>query len=156
MLSLREIFTQKIFRIPDYQRGYAWEEEQLKDLWQDIKNLYDNDRPHYMGMIGVEPLSPKRYKKWGGVNLDIHKGIYTFYHIVDGQQRFLTLIVLLFNIIDSLDENENLLGDSKDELFKKYIFKNYANDDEKLYIVGYEQDDPSHDFLINKIFKHPV
>lgn len=156
MLSLQEIFTQRIFRIPDYQRGYAWEEEQLKDLWQDIKNLYDNDRPHYMGMIGVEPLKPERYKNWGGVNLDIHKGRYVFYHIVDGQQRFLTLIVLLFNIIDNLEDNEKLLGDSKIHLLNKYIFRNDTNEDENLYIAGYEQDDPSHDFLINKIFKHPV
>ncbi len=156
MLSLQEIFTQRIFRIPDYQRGYAWEKEQLKDLWQDIKNLYDNDRPHYMGMIGVEPIEAEDYKNWGGVNLNIHKGRYKFYHIVDGQQRFLTLIVLLFDIIDSMEEDEKLLGDSKIHLLNKYIFRNDTNDDNNLYIVGYEQDDPSHDFLINKIFKHSV
>lgn len=28
--SLSEIFNEKFFRIPDFQRGYAWEEEQLR------------------------------------------------------------------------------------------------------------------------------
>lgn len=156
MLSLQEIFTNRIFRIPDYQRGYAWEEVQLKDLWQDIQNLYNNERPHYMGMIGVEPLEPERYKNWGGINLSIHKGRYAFYHIVDGQQRFLTLIILLHNLIEDLEENERLLGDSKQLLLEKYIYRNDTHGNDNLYIVGYEKDDPSHDFLINKIFKHPI
>ena len=29
--SISRIFTEKIFRIPDYQRGYAWTEKHLKD-----------------------------------------------------------------------------------------------------------------------------
>jgi len=37
--SLDELFTKKIFRIPDYQRGYAWQLEQLKDFWEDLINL---------------------------------------------------------------------------------------------------------------------
>jgi len=30
--SLVEIFNQKFFRIPDFQRGYAWQEEHLIDF----------------------------------------------------------------------------------------------------------------------------
>ena len=32
--SLDSLFKEKIFRIPDYQRGYAWKEKQLKDFWE--------------------------------------------------------------------------------------------------------------------------
>ncbi len=32
LTSLAEIFNQKILRIPDYQRGYAWQDDQLKYL----------------------------------------------------------------------------------------------------------------------------
>mgnify|MGYP001063988735 CR=1 FL=1 len=32
MLSLSELFNKKLFRIPDYQRGYAWEKQQVEDL----------------------------------------------------------------------------------------------------------------------------
>ena len=41
--SLSEIFNEKFFRIPDFQRGYAWEEEQLKDFWEDLELLNENN-----------------------------------------------------------------------------------------------------------------
>jgi uncharacterized protein with ParB-like and HNH nuclease domain len=34
----------KIFQIPDYQRGYAWEAKQWKDFVQDIDAPIDNKR----------------------------------------------------------------------------------------------------------------
>lgn len=30
--SLSEIFNNRIFRVPDFQRGYSWEERQLDDF----------------------------------------------------------------------------------------------------------------------------
>ncbi|EAK5748771.1 DUF262 domain-containing protein [Campylobacter lari] len=33
------MFDGKYLRIPDYQRGYAWEYNQLKDFWEDLENL---------------------------------------------------------------------------------------------------------------------
>lgn len=33
--NLITIFKNKLFRIPDYQRGYAWQIRQLKDFWED-------------------------------------------------------------------------------------------------------------------------
>lgn len=44
--SLSSPFNNKIFRIPDYQRGYAWERKQLDDFWEDLITL-PNDRFHY-------------------------------------------------------------------------------------------------------------
>lgn len=35
-LGLNELFGNKAFRIPNYQRGYAWGERQWNDLWEDI------------------------------------------------------------------------------------------------------------------------
>lgn len=40
--SLSKIFSEVIFRIPDYQRGYSWESKHLKDFWNDIEQLPDN------------------------------------------------------------------------------------------------------------------
>ena len=37
--SLSEIFNNRIFRVPDYQRGYAWRNEQLTDFREDVVNL---------------------------------------------------------------------------------------------------------------------
>lgn len=57
--SLTEIFNEKIFRIPDFQRGYSWENNQLEDFWEDLMNLKD-DKIHYTGLLTVESVS-KRY-----------------------------------------------------------------------------------------------
>lgn len=40
ILPFKEIFSNQIFRIPDYQRGYSWEESQLEDLWADLTNIH--------------------------------------------------------------------------------------------------------------------
>ena len=33
------IFPNRLFRIPDYQRGYAWQQPQLADFWDDLIHL---------------------------------------------------------------------------------------------------------------------
>lgn len=33
------IFPNRLFRIPDYQRGYAWQQSQLADFWDDLIHL---------------------------------------------------------------------------------------------------------------------
>ena len=39
LISLSTLFQNRLFRIPDYQRGYAWKKEQLVDFWEDLLNL---------------------------------------------------------------------------------------------------------------------
>lgn len=46
--TIDTIFNSRIFRIPDYQRGYAWGQRQLEDFWQDLNRLTDG-RNHYTG-----------------------------------------------------------------------------------------------------------
>lgn len=33
------LFQNRLFLIPDYQRGYAWLQQQLVDFWDDLVNL---------------------------------------------------------------------------------------------------------------------
>ena len=51
--SLKSIFKDRIFKIPDYQRGYAWSTKQLKDFWEDVINL-PIDRYHYTGVLSLK------------------------------------------------------------------------------------------------------
>ena len=40
--TLSSLFNGNFYRIPDYQRGYAWEKEQLEDfgrIWKIPKNI---------------------------------------------------------------------------------------------------------------------
>lgn len=45
LLSLSEIFNEKILRIPDFQRGYSWNTHNLEDFWEDLMIL-KNDGIH--------------------------------------------------------------------------------------------------------------
>ena len=40
--NLEEIFQGNIFRIPDYQRGYAWKAPQVQDFWEDLVSLAED------------------------------------------------------------------------------------------------------------------
>uniref|UniRef100_UPI0030D85D21 DUF262 domain-containing protein n=1 Tax=uncultured Parasphingorhabdus sp. TaxID=2709694 RepID=UPI0030D85D21 len=53
LLTLPAIFKNKYFIIPDYQRGYAWDEKQVQDLLQDINHLLDDgiSQKHYTGTL---------------------------------------------------------------------------------------------------------
>ena len=61
--SLDDVFNKKIFRIPDYQRGYAWGEKQLVEFWEDLLCLDDN-RSHYIGVLSVKKVPEEIYSKW--------------------------------------------------------------------------------------------
>lgn len=50
LMSLQRIFTDSLYRIPDYQRGYAWEEKEVNDFWNDLKRLQDENN-HYVGVL---------------------------------------------------------------------------------------------------------
>ena len=88
MTSLSSLFNNAIFRIPDYQRGYAWDNSQLNDFWDDLYNLTD-DRYHYTGMLSLKELSIKDCYKWEEDKWILENG-YRAYHVVDGQQRLTT------------------------------------------------------------------
>ncbi len=152
MKNIQEIFENALFRIPDYQRGFAWKQAHLDDFWQDLSNLRD-DRFHYTGALTLEVPNSIDLSKWKGDDWIIQTGSYKPFYIVDGQQRITTIILLLFVLIDDMDNDSQYLYQSKSDLVAKYIFK--SNDRNKLqsYIFGYEVDDPSYEYLKTKIFK---
>jgi hypothetical protein len=75
----------KKYRVPLFQRDYAWEDEQWEDLWNDIQELLVTPNNfHYMGALVVEAVSDREFQ------------------IIDGQQRVATLSVLALAVIDRL------------------------------------------------------
>jgi uncharacterized protein with ParB-like and HNH nuclease domain len=85
LLSLQDLFNKKIFRIPDYQRGYSWSGQQLNEFWEDIINL-PLDRDHYTGMISLKKLNRNETDKWTEENWLFDTWGYSAYHVVDGQK----------------------------------------------------------------------
>ena len=99
--TLEDLFDKKIFRIPDYQRGYSWENQQLVEFWEDLFNLSD-DRFHYTGMISLRELSRDEVnkEKWNDEKWLVNQRGYGIYNVVDGQQRLTTCIILINEIVN--------------------------------------------------------
>ena len=99
-----QIFLKGNFIIPDYQRGYVWKENELNDFYNDIKNIVELKKfktAHFLGNI----LLKKRNDS---------------YEIIDGQQRFVTIILFIkaFEKVYSVD---------KPDVRKRYIPKLFEN-----------------------------
>lgn len=151
LLTLSKIFTERLFRIPDYQRGYAWTEKQLKDFWSDLEQL-EIGKNHYVGVLTLERVDEKSFNKWDDDKWIIKSKKYEPYYIVDGQQRLTTAIILIEAIVESLNENEELNYTSVCDIRRKYIFESKDKGISRSYMFGYEKDNPSYEFLKTKIF----
>lgn len=97
--TLSNLLEGKIFQIPDYQRGYAWEEQQWKDFVQDIDALIDDKIiSHYTGTIVIYQPKDKPTENYGAKKLEL-------VDIVDGQQRLTTCSLYLAIILKELVDN---------------------------------------------------
>lgn len=88
--TIKDLFSNKKsdFLIPDYQRPYAWGEDECQTLWDDIfsfafpdgnKDNFDSDNDEYF----LGPIVTFKNEKNGKQE------------IIDGQQRLTTLMILL-------------------------------------------------------------
>ena len=96
-LSLQELFNDRVFRVPSYQRGYAWEEQQVEEFLEDLA-LLDETRQHYTGTVVLhQPPDPRNRRDEVGRT-------YMETDIVDGQQRLTTIVILLNEMSRTLAE----------------------------------------------------
>ena len=155
LVNLTELFNSVILRMPDYQRGYSWgtknETKQLNDLWNDLENIGD-EAYHFTGVITLEKITSKSKFRWekefeitDNLTALIGTNEHTPYFVVDGQQRLVSLMILL-----SLLSKENDILDKQKEISDKFI--SMTNDGKTHYLFGYEKDTPSHQYLIGNIF----
>lgn len=150
LLTVSKIFHETIFRIPDYQRGYSWEESHLKDFWADIEQL-DNSKSHYTGVLTLEQVPESAWARWNDDVWIIRSKKYVPYYVVDGQQRLTTISILLQCILEKNTAEE--LNYTPIEIHRrKYIFENRSDSLARAYIFGYEKDNPSREFLMHEIF----
>lgn len=97
--------------IPEYQRGYSWEEAQLDDFWQDLEQIYQENiyDEHFFGQVVIHKNKEdgKRY-------------------IIDGQQRISTTVIFLDILRTKFKEiadstNNNDANDDSEDINAKYI-----------------------------------
>ncbi|WP_416400933.1 DUF262 domain-containing protein [Alicycliphilus denitrificans] len=150
LLTVSKIFNEAIFRIPDYQRGYSWEESHLKDFWADLEQL-DSQKSHYTGVLTLEEVPESAWARWEDDVWIIRSKKYSPYYVVDGQQRLTTISTLLQCILE-ITEAEELNYTPIEMHRRKYIFENRSDSLARAYIFGYEKDNPSREFLKQEIF----
>lgn len=153
LFSLSKIFTERILRIPDYQRGYSWGEKQLKDFWNDLLQL-DESKNHYTGVLTLETVPSNILTSWSDDLWIIQRKSYKPFYVVDGQQRLTTSLILIQSILEFMSHISDLkLNFSTiNEIKKKYIYDSKDDGISRSYIFGYEKDNPSYEFLKRQIF----
>ena len=86
--SLQQLFHERVFTIPDYQRGYAWETSHVQDFLEDLDYM-DPSRHHYTGTVVLHARADvESIMDENGTQL-------TPVDVVDGQQRLTTIVILL-------------------------------------------------------------
>lgn len=113
-------------------------------------------------MLSLKALKRTDIENWGSDLWMLDKGFKPC-HIVDGQQRITTFIILLNEIICFVRSAKNNLGKSDEEIVlgystlkevvSKYILQiRPPQNIIKTFLFGYEADNPSSDYLKYKIF----
>ena len=161
--SLDSLFKEKIFRIPDYQRGYAWQKSQLEHFWEDLINL-SGDRSHYTGVLTLKEIGNKEISDSDDEYWLVDDHSYKIYHIVDGQQRLTTFVVFLQAFIDFIRQMDENVGKPDKDIYitdslnlemvtDKYLFKTKPTGIRfRTYKFGYMVDNPSYEYLRYRIF----
>lgn len=113
-IKIIELFNKFWFEIPNYQRHYVWNQDNVRSLLDDINTHYhlnenknSNDKEEYF--LGSLVLQRKENQ--------------TEYDVLDGQQRLTTLLLIL-SVIRDLSKNKNN---------RDIYIKESANPDKRIY-----------------------
>lgn len=103
----RDIIEQQIvYKIPNYQRDYSWNNENWEDLWDGVKEVYECST----GAKKEEKLLFKKTHYMGSIVLQIFNSIedsdteYKKFLVVDGQQRLVTLSIITIVSVRLIEE----------------------------------------------------
>ena len=98
-----------LFLVPDYQRPYAWTEDECTALWEDLFSFalpdngkFDTNKEYFLGSIVVFKNHDEQFE------------------IIDGQQRLITLLLILrafYLILNEIEKfsNSNISNISLDD-----------------------------------------
>lgn len=108
VIKLTELYTLKNLKnlkIPEYQRPYKWTEKNVNNLIDDI--ISNKDKSEYR--LGT---------------LVLHENEETNLDIVDGQQRIITLMLILYAISEKYERVKELLENKNENKLREHKFNN--------------------------------
>nr|WP_312275436.1 DUF262 domain-containing protein [Moraxella sp. CTOTU46711] len=102
--GIGSVIKSKKFRVPAYQRSYAWETDHVDALLNDIRDALTNkEKEYFLGSIVLTSSSNGRFE------------------VIDGQQRLTTVSLIISaikNIFRSFEDNEAVISIQQDFLSK--------------------------------------
>lgn len=125
LLAIPQLMKKHFF-IPDYQRGYRWEEKQVYQLLEDLWKYFKEGVKQSLGFYCLQPIVAKQCTQETVEKYDLPdlSGIPTYdtedeslqkgprndvwYEIIDGQQRLTTIRILLafYNAVNIFSPSE--------------------------------------------------
>ncbi|MGN1360669.1 MAG: DUF262 domain-containing protein [Eggerthellaceae bacterium] len=94
------------FRIPLFQRSYAWDRSQCQDLAADLLRAAREGKPHFASTVLYVPA--EREAGLGSCSRGNQPAVRVL-DVVDGQQRLVTLSLILLALCERLEEREERL-----------------------------------------------
>lgn len=149
VISLNDLFHNRIFKVPDYQRGYSWERRQVREFLEDLELLAPH-RSHYTGTVVLhEPPTSE------SILMDVEGKTYNPVEIVDGQQRLTTIVLLLDGIRRALtaDGFSNTARTLSQGIVKNYIAAENLNG-QRLFKLSLNKD-TNHFFKTDILAEQP-
>ena len=100
------------FFIPIFQRPYSWEKSHCKQLWDDVLRIGENHEipSYFLGSIV--------YMKEDTAPI----GTVSRFLVIDGQQRLATLSLLILALGKAIEEQDNEIDITLDQLSSFYLF----------------------------------
>ena len=94
-VKLMDIFSERFwFVIPEYQRSYVWENDNIMELLDDLFFAYENkpENEYFLGSLVLKKLDNESFPE---------------YEVLDGQQRLTTFFIMLAVLRDLIDNPRN-------------------------------------------------
>ncbi len=124
----------KLLSVPTYQRSYAWEDQHVRDLLEDVHNAVHNNEPEYfLGSIVVTSRTSDRPE------------------VVDGQQRLATTSILLSAIRDWFHSNDD--HEAAKEIQRDYLWR--INLRTRYIVPNLKLNEGDHDYYEKRILSLP-
>ncbi|WQX32144.1 DUF262 domain-containing protein [Helicobacter pylori] len=102
--TIKEIFQEEGYSIPNYQRDYAWKDKNFRDLWEDLEEAIEYNKKGQGHFIGTMVVAKNEDNK-------------KLYDIIDGQQRTTTIFMLLHVLAN--EQNEKDKRETRKYLYQK-------------------------------------
>lgn len=158
-LSLSEVFSNRLFRVPDYQRGYAWrKDKEVLAFWNDLVSLQEG-KSHFTGSLTLQQMTADEVENLG-TDKWLIKNSFQPRWVVDGQQRLTTISIFMECLYEFLCEqpdqeqffNDRRIKDVKSQLRQKYICEENERNHFTTYLFGYYNNEQSENYLRRHIY----